>query len=215
MSIRDSTTLFSVSLACAGPCPDCRWRFVGDAAIPSSVESLVSLGGGGRFLGGRFDGSVDADPAEFSLDALSICIRSPLLDDTAAPSATSASSLDFWTTIFLGLKRSASSTFFSPSRIGLRQSNNSLTGSSLGPLEGFSLLLLLGGVAADLAALEETAVEASGTSSSKVLVRIDEVTSHHTVVKSSRIRHTLQVGANGFFRCPVKRNGTAILIRSN
>lgn len=99
------------------------------------------------------------------------------------------------------------STFSSPSRIGRRQRSISLTPSFP------SGLLARTSISVSFVTLE--AREASGCegggfrlstskpsskSSSGSRVRIDEVTSHHNVVKSFRIRQTLQVGARGLRR---------------
>jgi hypothetical protein len=44
--------------------------------------------------------------------------------------------------------------------------------------------------------LANAVFSSSSPSSSKERSRIEDVTSHHTVVKSSRMRHSRQVGAN-------------------
>merc|ERR1712137_1247959 len=120
-----------------------------------------------------------------------------------ADGAPSEADLFFFPLVFLSNRSLLSCILCSPSRMGLKQSKSSLSTSIDSPALS-SPAVVAGGDFTDDFALGAFFLESPDTlsqdSSSRSLVRIDEVTSHQIVVRSFLMRQMLQVGAIGLRR---------------
>lgn len=219
----DSTTLFSASSS------SLRAFFSGRASLLLSwlhdpVETFVA--DIGRFLGGRFFAGGDdpkgleADSPLLLLDARGV--EPPLViafvesdvreraDVVAVIAFVESEMPDCAALAAIGIKRSPSLTTSSPSRMGRRHKRSSLISSFVDSTvesddatrDPGSVLLLSFSLdpVVDLPSPPNNSASSGAISSLSDRVLMEEVTSHQIVVKSSRIRQILQVGASGLGR---------------
>ena len=172
----DSTTLFSVSEA-GGPSFSPPLAFFGrsDPGLPSR----------GRFCDGR-SGEAFSEEVELLLEGVFSTLSLSTLLDFGLLLTCSAATLSSQLEARGETKRNDSSTFLSPSLIGLRQRSTSFS----------SGMDCSTGLAVDL----EAFCCGSGVSSSGACFLREEVTSHQTVERSSLMRQRRYVATRGVFR---------------